>query len=96
MNCPLCVDVHLDVTHRHGIEVDVCPRCRGIWLDRGELDRLVADRSIGPGSDDGNRSETPDRDRSAGDGSRRSGTGRQRPRRLSDRLGELLEDVLDL
>lgn len=43
MNCPLCIDEVLDVTHRGGIEVDVCPRCRGVWLDRGELDRLVAD-----------------------------------------------------
>ena len=41
MNCPLCIDEVLDVTHRGGIEVDVCPRCRGIWLDRGELDRLL-------------------------------------------------------
>ncbi len=43
MRCPLCVNETLDAHHRGGIEIDICPRCRGIWLDRGELDRLVHD-----------------------------------------------------
>ncbi len=47
MKCPLCVDEVLDVTFRSGIEVDVCPRCRGVWLDRGELDRLADASSLG-------------------------------------------------
>lgn len=29
------------MTERHGIEVDYCPKCRGVWLDRGELDKLI-------------------------------------------------------
>lgn len=41
MRCPLCVDQVLDAHVRGGIEIDICPRCRGIWLDRGELDKLV-------------------------------------------------------
>ena len=41
MRCPLCPDSVLVVSHRHGIEVDHCPTCRGVWLDRGELDHLV-------------------------------------------------------
>lgn len=41
MFCPLCVSEQLEMTFRSGIEVDVCPRCRGVWLDRGELDRLA-------------------------------------------------------
>ncbi len=34
------------MTERRGVEIDYCPRCRGVWLDRGELDKLmqVADR----------------------------------------------------
>lgn len=40
MLCPLC-RVTLMMTHRQGIEIDYCPQCRGIWLDRGELDKLV-------------------------------------------------------
>lgn len=41
MRCPLCLDEELTVHIRDGIEVDRCPRCRGIWLDRGELDKLL-------------------------------------------------------
>ena len=45
MNCPTC-NVVLQMTERQGIEIDYCPKCRGVWLDRGELDRIV-ERSIG-------------------------------------------------
>lgn len=41
MQCPLCIDEVLDTRHRSGVEIDVCPRCRGVWLDRGELDKLA-------------------------------------------------------
>jgi Zn-finger nucleic acid-binding protein len=40
MKCPACqIDLHM--TERQGIEIDYCPRCRGVWLDRGELDKLI-------------------------------------------------------
>ena len=41
MLCPTCDNVSLAMTDRQGIEIDYCPNCRGIWLDRGELDRLI-------------------------------------------------------
>ena len=41
MLCPTCKNVNLAMTDRQGIEIDYCPNCRGIWLDRGELDRLI-------------------------------------------------------
>ena len=41
MLCPACKTVNLSMTDRQGIEIDYCPQCRGIWLDRGELDRLL-------------------------------------------------------
>ena len=41
MLCPHCKDVNLAMTDRQGIEIDYCPTCRGVWLDRGELDRLI-------------------------------------------------------
>lgn len=41
MKCPVCKDIDLAMTDRQGIEIDYCPRCRGVWLDRGELDRLI-------------------------------------------------------
>ncbi|MEY4188800.1 MAG: hypothetical protein RIT02_3834 [Planctomycetota bacterium] len=40
MLCPLC-KLELKMTDRQGIEVDYCPQCRGIWLDRGELDKIL-------------------------------------------------------
>jgi Zn-finger nucleic acid-binding protein len=41
MQCPACKTVTLAMTARQGIEIDYCPECRGVWLDRGELDRLI-------------------------------------------------------
>lgn len=41
MDCPVCRDVKLAMTDRQGIEIDYCPQCRGVWLDRGELDKLI-------------------------------------------------------
>ena len=40
MKCPMC-DVELHIAERHGIEIDYCPKCRGVWLDRGELDKII-------------------------------------------------------
>ena len=40
MNCPNC-NVSLVMSDRQGIEIDYCPQCRGIWLDRGELDKII-------------------------------------------------------
>jgi len=41
MRCPHCTDTNLAMTERQGIEIDYCPNCRGVWLDRGELDKLL-------------------------------------------------------
>ena len=41
MKCPNCPDSTLVMTDRQGVEIDYCPTCRGIWLDRGELDKLL-------------------------------------------------------
>lgn len=41
MKCPVCKDSNLLMTERQQIEIDYCPDCRGVWLDRGELDRLL-------------------------------------------------------
>jgi uncharacterized protein len=40
MQCPVC-QVPLQITDRQGVEIDYCPRCRGVWLDRGELDKII-------------------------------------------------------
>lgn len=41
MNCPCCPETNLVISERQGIEIDYCPKCRGIWLDRGELDKII-------------------------------------------------------
>ncbi|MCK9280627.1 MAG: zf-TFIIB domain-containing protein [Melioribacteraceae bacterium] len=41
MNCPHCADTFLQITERQGVEIDYCPKCRGVWLDRGELDKII-------------------------------------------------------
>ncbi|MEX2962634.1 zf-TFIIB domain-containing protein [Microbulbifer sp. TYP-18] len=46
MLCPACKDSGMLSEIRSGIEIDYCPKCRGVWLDRGELDKLV-ERSRG-------------------------------------------------
>ena len=46
MKCP--VDgATLVMTERSGVEIDYCPQCRGVWLDRGELDKLI-ERAVPP------------------------------------------------
>ncbi len=40
MPCPVC-RVPLAMSDRQGIEIDYCPQCRGVWLDRGELDKII-------------------------------------------------------
>ena len=46
MSCPVC-RVPLAMSDRQGIEIDYCPQCRGVWLDRGELDKII-ERSAAP------------------------------------------------
>lgn len=41
MKCPSCPSTDLLMTERLNIEIDYCPQCRGVWLDRGELDKIV-------------------------------------------------------
>ena len=62
MNCPQC-SVALVMSERQGVEIDYCPQCRGVWLDRGELDKII-ERSAR--SDDDRRElpvERPSHDR---------------------------------
>ena len=40
MKCPID-DTELVMSDRQGIEIDYCPKCRGVWLDRGELDKII-------------------------------------------------------
>ena len=58
MNCPTD-GTRLEMSERSGIEIDYCPTCRGVWLDRGELDKIIErnELSVRPRDDDPQRSE---------------------------------------
>ena len=51
MSCPVC-RVPLAMSDRQGIEIDYCPQCRGVWLDRGELDKILVRERRLQGADD--------------------------------------------
>jgi Zn-finger nucleic acid-binding protein len=88
VKCPLCRDTDLEPRFAQGTEVDVCPRCRGLWLDRGELERLLA-TDAEPAA-----VSRPDRDRDPRDDRDRRPSKPRKSR--SKRLADLLDDVLDL
>ena len=87
------------MTTREGIEVDYCPACRGVWLDRGELDKIIERSASAAGAEaPGRRDRSEDGDRDDdGTGHRRLGGGERdhrggygRPRRKS-----FLDDLFD-
>jgi len=77
MKCPVCKTTDLLMTERRSIEIDYCPDCRGVWLDRGELDKLIAQdaaeigtRSTARANRDDHRNQDRDHDH-ASDSNRR-------------------------
>ena len=102
MHCPVDNEI-LQMTERSGVEVDYCPRCRGVWLDRGELDKILerAEREIPrtvpmTGRPDGDydreddRRYTYDRGGPYGDDDRRD-TGRPYKKKRRSFLSEMFE-----
>lgn len=101
MNCPVCPTVQLMMTDRQGIEIDFCPHCRGVWLDRGELDKIiertqdgvqgarpsVAQSSSSPATRDDDRDDDRSRDRH--DGERHDGHYRKKKK------GGFLSEIFD-
>jgi uncharacterized protein len=59
MKCPVDATTLL-MSERQGVEIDYCPQCRGVWLDRGELDNLIR-RADDDRDDDGDRRPREDR-----------------------------------
>jgi len=97
MNCPRCENSVLDERERDGVNIDVCRACRGIWLDRGELEKIVAraaqemeayDRGRRRDHDDDDDYDEPRR------GAWRDGDDRGRPPRKR-RWFESLGDIFD-
>ena len=99
MQCPVC-DVTLSISAREGVEIDFCPQCRGVWLDRGELDKVIeragAAMATPQAFDPGPSRERP-RERGDGDDGYRArdtygdhGRGRKKKKGL-----DFLEDLFD-
>jgi uncharacterized protein len=87
MKCPVCKEHDLLIAERRSVEIDYCPSCRGVWLDRGELDKLIAqdaalpDSSVAPRANrDGHRDRdhSYERNRGYGDHGARYGTQRKK------------------
>ena len=88
MKCPID-NSDLVMSDRQGIEIDYCPKCRGVWLDRGELDKII-ERSAPEDGPRQFRSDDDDRNRSSDD----RDYGRQqdyRPRKKKSLLGEIFD-----
>ncbi|MFP5321208.1 MAG: zf-TFIIB domain-containing protein [Acidimicrobiia bacterium] len=100
MKCLTCPDSTLAITERSGVEIDYCPTCRGVWLDRGELDKIIERAAEPP-----RREDRYDDDRDRGRYDDRSGYGdrdRYERDRYDDRSGyprkkkkSFLEDIFD-
>ncbi|MDK9700078.1 MAG: zf-TFIIB domain-containing protein [bacterium] len=92
MKCPVC-DVDLSMAERSGIEIDFCPKCRGIWLDRGELDKII-EKSMVPAKPSSNQPSGYDRPRYDDDDDRYkhdSHHGDKHYRKRKGFLGELFD-----
>ncbi len=103
MKCPTCPEVSLVITDRQGVEIDYCPECRGVWLDRGELDKIIERSAESPlrSSRDGGRQSDQRRPRYEDD--RRYNDRRDDDRRYEDRgrrrkkssAADFLSDIFD-
>ena len=86
MKCPTCPDSALLITERQGVEIDYCSQCRGVWLDRGELDKLIALSSAPPPT----RSPASTAREDFADSDQHRGSGHY-PRRKKSWLGDIFD-----
>jgi uncharacterized protein len=96
VKCPLCRDTDLEPRFAQGTEVDVCPRCRGLWLDRGELERLLAADDVPATASRPDRADDRERRNDRDDRDDRERRPSKPKKSRSKRLADLLDDVLDL
>lgn len=93
MRCPVD-DTELVMSDRQGVEIDYCPKCRGVWLDRGEIDKII-ERSLGQDMESSPREHDHTRDDQRQYDNDRSheeyGHHDQRKKRKDSWFGELFE-----
>lgn len=86
MKCPLC-SIDLQMTYKNEVEIDYCPKCRGVWLDRGELEKLSASQVQNQKNFQSNYEDYEDDDRNLNQ--RQNNPNRKKSR--FDFLGDLLD-----
>lgn len=92
MNCPRCTNGTLEERERAGVVLEVCTQCRGLWLDRGELEKLVARATVDFDGDGSRKESTPPRGiRTAGEASLEHSRSPPRKRRWFDALGNIFD-----
>lgn len=90
MQCPID-GTALVITDRSGVEIDYCPTCRGVWLDRGELDKIIDRASaynVPPPPPPGNRNRS---DYDEDDRRDHDRTGRRKKKGMGDLLGDIFD-----
>ena len=88
MKCPVC-ESNLQMTERSGVEIDYCPACRGVWLDRGELDKIIQRSGSETGS--GRLSEDRERHYDSDDSSRSRSRKDTHPKKRESFWSELFD-----
>ena len=89
MNCPRCDSSVLEERERDGLLVDVCAKCRGVWLDRGELEKLIAHATRELDERGPRRDDTPPRGERAPDSDDAQGRHPRKKRGFLDSLGDI-------
>ena len=89
MQCPID-GTALMIAERSGVEIDWCPQCRGVWLDRGELDKIIERSAIAAPPPPPQASRGHDRDSGYRDDDRRDDDRYRKKKR-----GGFLEDLFD-
>lgn len=92
MPCPVC-KVPLVMSDRQGVEIDYCPQCRGVWLDRGELDKIIERSAVEPAPPKSRQHASPDPDYAPQDFSHHQGFGQRYP--YKKRKKSFLEELFD-
>ena len=88
MNCPID-GTELRMTERQGVEIDYCPQCRGVWLDRGELDKVIERSGMPPDREEARTSR--DEYERSGETDRGGHHGGQRRGKRRSRLEDLFD-----
>ncbi len=98
MKCPID-QTDLVMADRSGVEIDYCPKCRGVWLDRGELDKIIersgAAMTSAPPPPPPQAERYDDRDERGYDGRKSDSRSHRGKRRRENPVSDLLGDIFD-